>query len=127
MRMRKAAALVLCWGAFAALPAPAQSRVPAVLDAKFQAAVRDAEAGLDGVLGLALDLPQKLGADPAADFASLFDCAAVLRKQVRDALLVLHHKGAGRNALETLFQAERLAPVTREVQAAVDELRETAF
>ena len=54
MRMRKAAALVLCWGAFAALPAPAQSRFPAVLDAKFQAAVRDAEAGLDGVLGLAL-------------------------------------------------------------------------
>jgi beta-lactamase class A len=54
MRMRKAATIVLCWGAFAALPAPAQSRFPAVLDAKFQAAVRDAEAGLDGVLGLAL-------------------------------------------------------------------------
>jgi beta-lactamase class A len=52
--MRKAATIVLCWGAFAALPAPAQSRFPAVLDAKFQAAVRDAEAGLDGVLGLAL-------------------------------------------------------------------------
>ncbi len=54
MRIRKTAVLVLCWGAFAALPAPAQSRFPAVLDAKFQAAVGGIEANLDGILGLAL-------------------------------------------------------------------------
>jgi beta-lactamase class A len=40
--------------AAAILPAPAQSRFPAVLDAKFKAAVGDVEAKLDGILGLAL-------------------------------------------------------------------------
>ena len=54
MTTRKAAAGILIFMAFAALPSPAQSRFPAVLDAKFQASVREVEAGLDGVLGLAL-------------------------------------------------------------------------
>lgn len=54
MTTRKAAVGILIFMALTSLPAPAQSRFPAVLDAKFQAAVRDAEAGLDGVLGLAL-------------------------------------------------------------------------
>ncbi len=54
MTTRKAAAGILIFMAFPALPAPAQSRFPAVLDAKFQAAVREVEVGLDGVLGLAL-------------------------------------------------------------------------
>jgi beta-lactamase class A len=40
--------------AAAILPAPGQSRFPAVLDAKFKAAVGDVEAKLDGILGLAL-------------------------------------------------------------------------
>jgi len=54
MRMRKAAALVFGLGLFTALPAGAQGRFPAVLDAKFQSALGDIEAKLDGVLGLAL-------------------------------------------------------------------------
>jgi beta-lactamase class A len=54
MTTRKTAAGILMFMALTALPSPAQSRFPALLDAKFQAAVRDAEAGLDGVLGLAL-------------------------------------------------------------------------
>jgi beta-lactamase class A len=54
MTIRKTAAGILIFTALTALPAPAQSRFPAVLDAKFQAAVRDAEASLDGVLGIAL-------------------------------------------------------------------------
>jgi beta-lactamase class A len=54
MTTRKAAAGILIFMAFTALPSPAQSRFPAVLDAKFQASVREVEAGLDGVLGLAL-------------------------------------------------------------------------
>ena len=54
MTRRKAAAGILIFMAFTALPSPAQSRFPAVLDAKFQASVREVEAGLDGVLGLAL-------------------------------------------------------------------------
>jgi beta-lactamase class A len=49
-------ALLLCsfWGAGAALPAAGQSRFAQVLDAKLDAAVREIEAGLDGVLGVAL-------------------------------------------------------------------------
>jgi beta-lactamase class A len=54
MTMRNAATGILIFMAFTALPSPAQSRFPAILDAKFQAAVRDTEAGLDGILGLAL-------------------------------------------------------------------------
>ena len=54
MTIRRTAAGILIFTALTALPAPAQSRFPAVLDAKFQAAVRDAEASLDGVLGIAL-------------------------------------------------------------------------
>lgn len=54
MTTRKTAGGILMFMALTALPSPAQSRFPALLDAKFQAAVRDAEAGLDGVLGLAL-------------------------------------------------------------------------
>ena len=54
MTRRKAAAGILVFMAFASLPSPAQSRFPAILDAKFQASVREVEAGLDGVLGLAL-------------------------------------------------------------------------
>jgi len=54
MTTRKAAAGILIFMAFTALPSPAQSRFPAVLDAKFQASVREVEAGLDGVFGLAL-------------------------------------------------------------------------
>jgi beta-lactamase class A len=46
--------ILVVLGASASPAAPTQSRFPAVLDAKFQAEVRDAEAGLDGVLGLAL-------------------------------------------------------------------------
>jgi beta-lactamase class A len=54
MTIRITAAGILVLGALTALPAPAQSRFPAVLDAKFQAAVHEIEAGLDGILGLAL-------------------------------------------------------------------------
>jgi len=54
MTMRNAATGILIFMAFTALPSPAQSRFPAILDAKVQAAVRDTEAGLDGILGLAL-------------------------------------------------------------------------
>jgi beta-lactamase class A len=54
MNARRRAAGILILAALTALPAPAQSRFPAVLDAKFQAAVREVEAGLDGILGLAL-------------------------------------------------------------------------
>ncbi|MCX6570319.1 MAG: class A beta-lactamase-related serine hydrolase [Candidatus Aminicenantes bacterium] len=54
MTTRKTAGGILMLMALTALPSPAQSRFPALLDAKFQTAVRDAEAGLDGVLGLAL-------------------------------------------------------------------------
>ncbi len=54
MRHHQAAAGFLFFAALAAMPAAAQSRFPSVLDAKFQAAVHDIEAGLDGVLGLAL-------------------------------------------------------------------------
>ena len=46
--------LVLFTAALTAGPAAAQSRFPAVLDAKFRAAVGEVEAGLDGILGLAL-------------------------------------------------------------------------
>ena len=46
--------LVLFTAAMAAGAAAAQSRFPALLDAKFRAAVGEVEAGLDGVLGLAL-------------------------------------------------------------------------
>jgi len=49
-----AAIILVVLGASASPAAPAKSRFPAVLDAKLQAAVRDAEAGLDGILGLAL-------------------------------------------------------------------------
>ncbi|HPW18027.1 MAG TPA: class A beta-lactamase-related serine hydrolase [Candidatus Aminicenantes bacterium] len=56
MTKRSAAAFALvsvmtCW---AARPAPAQQRFQAVLDAKLAAAIHEVEAGLDGVLGLAL-------------------------------------------------------------------------
>jgi len=54
MTTRKAAAGILIFMAFTALPSPAQSRFPAVLDDKFQASVREVEAGLVGVLGIAL-------------------------------------------------------------------------
>ncbi len=54
MTTRKTAAGILIFVALTALAAPAQSHFPAVLDAKFQAALHDAEAGLDGVLGIAL-------------------------------------------------------------------------
>jgi beta-lactamase class A len=54
MTTRKTAAGIVMFMALTALPSPAQSRFPAVLDAKFQTAVRAVEAGLDGVLGLAL-------------------------------------------------------------------------
>jgi beta-lactamase class A len=49
-------ALLLCsfWGAGAALPAAGQSRFGQVLDAKLAAAIHEIEAGLDGVLGIAL-------------------------------------------------------------------------
>ena len=54
MRIGKSAAIIVILIVFLSLDAPAQSRFPAVLDAKFQAAVRDVEAGLDGILGVAL-------------------------------------------------------------------------
>lgn len=46
--------MILSLAVAAVLPAAAQSRFPALLDAKLQASVREVEAGLDGVLGLAL-------------------------------------------------------------------------
>ena len=46
--------ILIVLGASASPAVSAQSRFPAVLDAKFQASVREVEAGLDGVLGLAL-------------------------------------------------------------------------
>ena len=54
MRIGKSAAIIVILIFFLSLYAAAQSRFPAVLDAKFQAAVRDVEAGLDGILGVAL-------------------------------------------------------------------------
>jgi beta-lactamase class A len=54
MRLNHAAAGFLFLAVLTATPATAQSRFPAVLDAKLQAAVHDIEAELDGVLGLAL-------------------------------------------------------------------------
>lgn len=54
MRKIFSAVMILILAVAAALPAAAQSRFPALLDAKLQASVREVEAGLDGVLGLAL-------------------------------------------------------------------------
>lgn len=54
MRKIFSAVMILSLAVAAALPAAAQSRFPALLDAKLQASVREVEAGLDGVLGLAL-------------------------------------------------------------------------
>ena len=54
MRELMTAFILVVLGASASPAAPTESRFPAILDAKFQAAVRDAEAGLDGILGLAL-------------------------------------------------------------------------
>jgi beta-lactamase class A len=54
MRKLTTAFILVVLGASASPAAPTESRFPAVLDAKFQAAVREVEAGLDGVLGLAL-------------------------------------------------------------------------
>ena len=51
---KKAAILVLMATALAAGTAAAQSRFPALLDAKFRDAVGEVEAKLDGVLGMAL-------------------------------------------------------------------------
>jgi beta-lactamase class A len=51
---KRSTILVLFTAAMAAGAAAAQSRFPALLDAKFRAAVGEVEAGLDGVLGLAL-------------------------------------------------------------------------
>jgi beta-lactamase class A len=45
---------ILILAAATALAAPAQGRFPALLEARFQAAVRDIEASLDGILGIAL-------------------------------------------------------------------------
>jgi beta-lactamase class A len=54
MRKLTTAFILVVLGASASPAAPTESRFPAILDAKFQAAVRDAEASLDGILGLAL-------------------------------------------------------------------------
>lgn len=54
MRKFTAAAILVVLGASATPAAPVESRFSAVLEVKFQAAVREVEAGLDGVLGLAL-------------------------------------------------------------------------
>jgi beta-lactamase class A len=54
MRELTTAFILVVLGASASPAAPTESRFPAILDAKFQAAVRDTEAGLDGILGLAL-------------------------------------------------------------------------
>jgi beta-lactamase class A len=54
MRKLTTAFILVVLGASASPAAPTESRFPAILDAKFQAAVRDTEAGLDGILGLAL-------------------------------------------------------------------------
>jgi len=54
MRKLTTAFILVVLGASASPAAPTESRFPAILDAKFQAAVRDIEAGLDGILGLAL-------------------------------------------------------------------------
>jgi beta-lactamase class A len=54
MRELTTAFILVFLGVSASQAAPAESRFPAVLDAKFQAEIRAAEAGLDGVLGLAL-------------------------------------------------------------------------
>ena len=54
MRKLTTAFILVVLGASASPAAPTKSRFPAILDAKFQAAVRDTEAGLDGILGLAL-------------------------------------------------------------------------
>ena len=51
---KRSTILILFTAALAAGAAAAQSRFPALLDAKFRAAVGEVEAGLDGVLGLAL-------------------------------------------------------------------------
>ncbi|MCK7520277.1 MAG: class A beta-lactamase-related serine hydrolase [Ignavibacteriales bacterium] len=54
MRKILSAVAILGLAVAAGLPAAAQSRFPALLDAKLLAGVREVEAGLDGVLGLAL-------------------------------------------------------------------------
>jgi beta-lactamase class A len=54
MRKLTTAFILVVLGASASPAAPTESRFPALLDAKFQASVREVEAGLDGVLGLAL-------------------------------------------------------------------------
>ncbi len=54
MRKISTVVMILVLAVAAALPAAAQSRFPALLDAKLQAGLREVEAGLDGVLGLAL-------------------------------------------------------------------------
>jgi beta-lactamase class A len=54
MRELTTAFILVVLGASASPAAPTESRFPALLDAKFQASVREVEAGLDGVLGLAL-------------------------------------------------------------------------
>jgi beta-lactamase class A len=54
MRKISPAVVIFFLAVAAVLPAAAQSRFPALLDAKLQAGVRGIEGGLDGVLGLAL-------------------------------------------------------------------------
>jgi beta-lactamase class A len=54
MRELTTAFILVVLGASASPAASTESRFPAILDAKFQASVREVEAGLDGILGLAL-------------------------------------------------------------------------